>query len=256
LDAEEILTKKFPDYLMPLYRVIRVWKTTENTQWSHLTGILTATSHPLPSDQEMWADLIYDGPLINVAVLAYAILLRVTEAGVNFDMALKMIETLVKSLGLAQVQASAPALIRFNEILTQLGEVLSKGISGNESGITHVAPLLEALKIAICGIHLAMAFAYTPKPILLPRQIEIIFGPEQLRNSELLMAFAAHLPGFVGANTPEDSRSFMEHLILEDKLWEQLTFSLSQCFEPQVHSLISCGLSRLSSIYSTWHSTY
>jgi hypothetical protein len=235
LDAEEILTKKFPDYLMPLYRVIRVWKTTETTQWSsHLTGTLTATGHPLPSDQEMWADVICDGPLINVAVLAYAILLRVDEEDVNFDMALRMIETLVMSLGLAQVQASAPALIRFNEILTRLDEIISKGVSGNERGITQVVPLLEALKITISGLHLAMAFAHTPKPMLLPRQIEIIFGPEQLQNSELLVAFAAHLPRFVGANTPEDSKSFMEHLILKNKLWEQLTFSLSRCFEPQV----------------------
>ena len=234
LDAEEILTKKFPDYLIPLYRVIRVWKTTEIAQWSHLPGILTATGQPLPSDQEMWADVIHDGPLINVAALAYAILLRVTEADVNFEMALKTIETLVKSLGLAQVQASAPAFNRFSEILTRLGDVLSEGISGYERGVTQITPLLEALKIAISGLHLAGAFAYTPKPILLPRQIEIIFGPEQLRNNELLVAFAAHLPGFVDANTSEVSKNFMEHLILEDKLWEQLTFSLSKCFDPQV----------------------
>jgi hypothetical protein len=32
-------------------------------------------------------------------------------------------------------------------------------------------------------LRLAKAFAYTPKPMLLPRQIEAIFGPVQLRNS-------------------------------------------------------------------------
>ncbi|KAF8494220.1 hypothetical protein F5888DRAFT_680067 [Russula emetica] len=70
---------------------------------------------------------------------------------------------------------------------------------------------------------------------MLPRkQIEAAFGPEQLRNAELLEAFAAHLPGYVSAGTPEVSQKFMERLILEDKLWEQLHVVLFKCFDPKV----------------------
>jgi hypothetical protein len=87
------------------------------------------------------------------------------------------------------------------------------------------------LDTAISGIHLAGVFAYAPSPKLPPRRIEAIFGKEQLRDNELLEAFAAHLPGFVAASTPETSRSFMERLILENKLWEQLHVSLSESYD-------------------------
>ena len=230
MDSKEISTKKFPDYLTPLYRVIRVWKTTEITEWSHLTGILTATGDPLPSDQDMWADVVYDGPLINLVVLAYAVLLRASEGDINFDMAWKTIEILLKSLGLAQVQASVPARARFDEVLVKV----RAENGGYEGARVHITPLVKTLDIMISGLRLAAAFAHTPKSTLLPRQIEAIFGPEQLRDNELLEAFAAHLPGFVNTNTPEVSKNFMAHLILEDKLWEQLHAHIISCSDPKV----------------------
>ena len=235
LDAEELRTKKFPNHLKPLYRVIRVWKTTEISQWSHLASMVTTTSNPLsipPSDREMWADVAYDGPLINLAVLANAILLRVGEEDVNLGMAWKTIETLLKSLSLAQVQVTPPARARFDEVLMKA----RAGNSGNVGrlGGAQITPLLKTLDTVISGLRLAEAFAHTPKSTLLPRQIEAIFGPEQLRDNELLEAFAAHLPGFVNTNTPEVLKTFMEHLILEDKLWEQLHVSILSCSDPQV----------------------
>ena len=75
--------------------------------------------------------------------------------------------------------------------------------------------------------------AYTPEPILLPRQVEAIFRPAQLRDNELLEVFAKRLPGFVSASTPEVSKNYMERLILEDKLWEQLHVVLVKCFDPR-----------------------
>jgi hypothetical protein len=224
LDAEELRTKMFPDYLMPLYSVIRGWKTTEISQWSHLTGILTATSHPPPSDQEMWMDVVNDGPLINLAVLAHAVLSRDSAGDPNLDMAWKTLKTLLKSLGLAQVRASALARAQFDEVLLK---------ARGRGGVTRTSPLLKTLDIVINGLRLAEAFVHT-QPAPPARQIEAIFGPEQLRNSELLEAFAAHLPSLVSASTPEESKSFMERLIIEDKLWEQLHVSLLRCFDPQV----------------------
>ena len=225
---------KFPDYLIPLHKVISVWKTTEIAQWSHMTGILTATSHPLPSDSEqvqkdMWQD-VYDGPLINLAVLAYAVVSCADEGDVNFDMAWKTLETLLKSLGLAQVRASPLARVRFEEVLHKARD----GVSGYDGGVTQISPLLKTLDIVIRGLRLAEAFAYTAKPMLSRKQIESIFGPEQLRNTELLEAFAAHLPGYVSASTHEESQKFMECLILEDKLWEQVRVSFHKRFNLNV----------------------
>jgi hypothetical protein len=235
LDDRNVQTK-FPEYLIPLHKVISVWKTTEISQWSHITGILTATSHPLPSDtdseqvqRDMWQD-VYDGPLINLVLLAYAILSRADEGDVNFDMAWKTLGTLLKSLGLAQVRASLPARVRFVEILQKTLDWASE----YDGGITQISPLLKTLEIVLRGLRLAEAFAYTPKPVLPRKQIEAIFGPEQLRNTELLEAFASYLPGYVSASTPEESQEFMERLILEDKLWEQLHVNLAKCFNPRV----------------------
>ena len=236
LDAEELRTKKFPNHLKPLYRAIRLWKTTEISQWSHLTSNATTSSHHLPSspsDQEMWADVVYDGLLINLAVLVCAVLSRDSEENVNLDMARKTIETLLKSLSLAQVQVTAPARTQFDEVLIKARASGNSGYVGTLGG-AQITPLLKTLATVISGLRLAEVFAYTPKPILPPRQIEAIFGPEQLRNSELFEAFAAHLPEFVCASTPEVSKSVMKLLILEDKLWEQLDFCLLRCLDPQV----------------------
>lgn len=113
LDAEELLGKTFPDYLIPLYRAIHVWKGTENSQWPHLSGILTATTNlNPPSDREMWADVVYDGPLINFAVLAFAILPRVNEGDADLDIVWRTIEILSTSLGLTQLRTSAEARAR------------------------------------------------------------------------------------------------------------------------------------------------
>ena len=232
-DAEELQARKFPNYLMPIFRVILVWKRTEIAQWSHLDGILTLASYHLPRDEEMWMDVLYDGPLINLAVLAHGLLSLASKGGlgdVNLDMAWKTFETLLKSLSLAQVRVSELALKRFNEVLLKA----RAGNSGYERGRAQITTLLKMLEIVNSGLHLAEAFTYTPKPMLTPRQIEAIFGPEQLRNGELLEAFAACLPRLVSASTPESSKNFMERLILEDKLWEQLHFSLIKCLDMQV----------------------
>ena len=229
LDTEELLTKKFPDYLKPLCMVIRVWKTTEVAQWPRLTGILPTASYPLPSDREMWADILYDGPLINLAILAHATISYwyASDEEVNPHMAWKISETLLKTLGLAQVWASSQARARFTEVLLNVGTLAN---SYEVRGPT--TPLHDTLNIVVSGLRLVEVFAYAP--MLPPTQIEAIFGREQLRNSELLKAFATHLPLYVATSTPKTLEGFMEGLILDDKLWEQLYASLSNCSNPQV----------------------
>jgi hypothetical protein len=232
LDAEEGLGKTFPDYLIPIYGAIRVWKGTEISQWPLLSGILTATSNldPPPSDREKWTDVVYDGPLINLAALAFAVLSRINEGDLDLDIVWTTVDILSTALGLAQLRASAKARARFDEVLFKVRD----GVSGYEGGRAQITALLKPLDTVISGLRLAEAFTYTPKPKHPRKQIEAIFRPEQLRNTELLEAFAAHLPGYVSASTPEVSQKFMERLILEDKLWEQLHVSLFKCLYPKV----------------------
>jgi hypothetical protein len=178
LDTKTMQTKKFPDHLIPLFKVIREWKTSEIFQWSRL-GILTTTSHPPPSDHEMWAD-VYDGLLTNLAILAHSVLSRASEGYVNLDMAWKTLETLLKSLSLAHVQASARARAQFEEVLHKARDE----VSGYEGGATQISPLLKTLDIVIRGLRLAGVFTYTSKPMLPRRQIEAIFGLEAGATSE------------------------------------------------------------------------
>jgi len=227
LDTEELPTKEFPGYLKPLYRVIRVWKTTEVAQWSRLTSILPDASCPLPSDREMWADTLYDGPLINLATLAHAAIWHWNASGeeVNPHMVGKTFETLLKTLGLAQVRASCQARTQFTEVHFNVGtpDSYHRGVPG---------AVLDTLNTVDSGLRLVDVLSYAP---MLPQtQIEAIFGREQLRNSGLLKVFAAHLPLYVATCTPEMLEGFMEDLVLDDKLWEQLYFSLSNCSNPQL----------------------
>jgi len=229
LDTDELPTKEFPDYLKPLYRVIRVWKTTEVAQWSRLTSILPDASCPLPSDREMWADTLYDGPLINLAILAHSAITHwhVSDDEVNPHMVGKTFETLLKTLGLAQVWASCQARTQLTEVLFNAD---TPGIMIYHQGVS--GAVLDTLNTVVSGLRLVDVLSYAP--MLPPTQIEAIFGREQLRNSELLKAFAAHLPLYVATSTPEMLEGFMEDLVVEDKLWEQLYFSLSNCSNPQV----------------------
>ena len=229
LDTEELPSEKFPDYLKPLYRVIRVWKTTEVAQWPRLTGILPATNCLLPSDREMWADILYDGPLVNLTILAYAIISHASDEEANLHMAWKTLETLLKTLGLAQVWASGQARARFTEVLFNVD---TRGSGGRGVLRANITPLLDTLNTVVRGLRLVEVLAYPPMPP--PTQIEAVFGREQLRNSVLLQTFAANLPLHMATSDPKTSEAFMESLILEDDLWEQLHVNLSNVANSQV----------------------
>jgi hypothetical protein len=100
----------------------------------------------------MWADVLYDGPLINFAVLAYAILSRAHDDDIRLDMAWKMFEILLKTFSLCQVRASALARARSDEVLFKTRAEVSK-YQGAQ-----ITPLLEMLDIVISGPRLAEVF--------------------------------------------------------------------------------------------------
>jgi len=228
LDTEELLAKEFPDSLKPLYRVIHVYTTREITEWSNFTS--QVTSHQLPGDLEMWTSVLYDGPLINLAVLAYGILSCSNDERVDLEIARKTLKTLLKILGLFQVRASGQVRARFTNVLSKVRE----RVNSHKRGRKQIIPLLDTFNNVLSGLRLLEVLKHAPT--LPPRQIQAIFlsGQEQLRNRELLEVFATHLPLHVAGLHPEMSKNFMEILVLEDKLWEQLHVSLSDCLHPQV----------------------
>jgi len=130
-------------------------------------------------------------------------------------------------LGLSQVRASGQVRERFADIHGKVHE----RINGHEKGRAQIIPLLDTFNNVLSGLRLVEVLKRAPN--LLPRQIQAIFGQDQLRNSELLEVFAAQLPLYVAELLPRKSKNFMELLVLEDKLWEQLCVSLLQRFHRQ-----------------------
>ena len=112
----------------------------------------------------------------------------------------------VEDIGyIAQGPRSCPILAReWFDLLPMTRASVSK-----YEGLTRIAPP-EALETVTCGFYLAKVFSYIPNPKLPPRRIEAIFRKEHLHDSELLEAFAAHLPGFVNLIVPETSTSLLE----------------------------------------------
>jgi hypothetical protein len=225
VDAEKQLAKEFPDYLKPLYGVIHVYTTTEIAQWSSLTP--QVTSDQLPNGREMWTRVLYDGPLINLAVLAHGVLSCANDDEGDLEVAWKTFKTLLQMLGLSQVRASSQVRERFTDVHSNVRE----RVNSHEGGRTQIIPLLDIFNNVLSGLRLVEVLKRAPN--LPPRQIQAIFGQEQLRNSELLEVFAAHLPQHIEEVRPRMSKDFMELLVLEDKLWEQLHVSLLQRFHRQ-----------------------
>ena len=236
LIPNESQEKKFPTDLFPIFWVIDLWENTEIAGWPLPIDDFIRTNYNHPEDdKEIWTVILCDGPLINLTVFAQGLLSHASKGGlgdVNLDMAWKTSETLLKSLGLAQVRASPQARAQFNKVLLKARAGDSEYERGSAPA-AQITRLLKMLETANSGLHLGKAFDYTPKPMLTPRQIEAIFRQEQLRNGELLKAFAMCLPKLVSASTSE-AKNFMEHLILKDKLWEQLHSSLIKCLDKQV----------------------
>jgi hypothetical protein len=55
---------------------------------------------------------------------------------------------------------------------------------------------------------------------------DVVFGEDDLRNGDLLEAFAQSLPVFISNNSPDACRTFMEKVIRHDNLWASLQDNL------------------------------
>jgi hypothetical protein len=205
---------RLPTYLVPLYTFFSSEGSTPDIQKEDSQNPpLGATSEksPMADDTEMLRTVLHDGPLINLTLLAEAVLLHEVYSS-NLSLCWKTLDYLMKGLGFVLKKVSDSAQVRFHKVhLETRMRVQTEG-----SGLT---PLLEILDTVARGQRLSMVFFCRHKYHC---RTDLVFGKEHLRNASLLQEFASSLPDFISATSQDESMKFMEELISEDGLWATL----------------------------------
>ena len=168
--------------------------------------------------KEVWKALLSNGPLINLTMLAEDIYLRERIPPDGLSFCWKVLYMLVKQLGIARTEASDETKHQFNSVHNETREYVRK----NEQGF-RITPLLNILDAVARGRRLSLAFSNHPEH---HNMAEIVFGKEQLRNSDLLNAFAHCLPDFISSISPDKRVKFMENIVCSDGLWTSLQVNL------------------------------
>ena len=212
---------KFPDHFIPLYMFFSKFSSLANTSHTHQQGFIQppagVSDEKAPADEnEMWRTLLHDGPLINLTLLARAILLHDDVNTSGLSMCWKTLNILRSEFRITRVEVSDSSLALFNEI----HEETRKYVRTEEPGT--VIPLLEILDAVAGGRRLSMMFQDHPKYC---RKTDLVFGMDHLRHPDLFRAFANCLPEFVSEH-PGTSMEFMEGLVCYDYLWASLQFNL------------------------------
>ena len=195
----------FPTHLIPLYTFFSPGISVEEAP---------------ANDDETWRTLLDDGPLINLTLLAGAILSHDDVNTSDLSMCWKTLNILRSEFRITRVEVSDSSRARvalFNEI----HEKTRQYVMDKEKG-TGVIQLLEILDAVAGGRRLSMVFQDHPKYC---RKADLVFGMDHLRNPDLFQAFADCLPEFVTKH-PERSIEFMEGLVCHDYLWASLQVNL------------------------------
>ena len=208
---------KFPGHFIPLY-----------TFFSSQTPTGVFDEKAPANEDDIWRTLLHDGPLINLTLLATAILRHDDVDPSSLSMCWKTLDILRSALQITRVDVSDSSLAQFNEI----HERTRSYVRAEEPGFS-VIPLLEILDAVAGGRRLSMVFQDHPKYCC---KTNLVFGKDHLRNPDLFRAFANCLPDFVTKH-PEESMEFMEGLVCDDYLWTSLQVNLwnslrSNCFIP------------------------
>ena len=175
------------------------------------------------SDEEKWRVLLHDGPFINLTLLAKAILVHdhLDADPASLSMCWKTLDILRSGFQIHRAVISDSSLALFDEIHTET----RRRVGSEELGFS-VIPLLESLDAVDGGRRLSIVFQDHPK------YHELVFGKDHLRNPDLFRAFANCLPRFVNEHTAEESKGFMEVLVLHDHLWISLLVHLLNSLRP------------------------
>jgi hypothetical protein len=218
---------KLSGHIIPLYRFLFLQdNSTSQTQRQDAVPPLAGVSDRAPLDEDkMWKALRYDGPLINLTLLAGAILSRDDVYPSSLSMCWKTLDILRSQLRIAEFDVSGSSLERFKQVHKETRNRVGAG----EPGFS-VIPLLEILDAVAGGLRLSMVLREDSK-YRTGSKADLVFGRDHLRNPELFRAFARILPVFV-FNNPEKSMELMEGLVCDDHLWTSLQVHLSNTLRP------------------------
>ncbi|KAH9169432.1 hypothetical protein EDB89DRAFT_1471460 [Lactarius sanguifluus] len=203
---------KFPGYFIPIYTFFSS-RDNLNTSQTMRKDTASGVSHEMapPPDDEMRRAVLHDGPLINLTLLAKAILSQDCTDPSTLSMCWKTLDTLRSELRVTRVDVSDSPLALFNEVHKQ---TLSRVEEEAEEPGLSLSPLLEVLDAVAGGRRLSMVFQDHPR---YRSKADLVFGKDHLRNPDLFRAFANYLPGFI-TKEPEKSVDFMEGLVCYDNL--------------------------------------
>jgi hypothetical protein len=207
-----------PGHFIPLYTFFSSVNASQTQRWdSHVEDM----AH-LDQDSR-WQLLLNDGPLINLTLLARAVLSDDDVDSSTLSMCWKTLDQLRSEFRITGTDVSPSSLALFNEI----HETTRRRVEDAEPGFS-VVPLLEILDAVAGGRRLSVVFGDHPE---YHSKADLVFGKDHLRNPDLFRVFANLFPDFV-TNYPEKSKAFTEGLVFLDDLWTGLRVNLRNYFSP------------------------
>ena len=203
----------FPVFLTPIYQFFLSNDHTGTAR--QLDDVHT----PIAVDNKrMWESLLQDGPLANLTTLAQAVRDKDDAPPSTLSFCWKVLDILLTQLRESHFKGPPRAQNSFDD----LHESTRAYVHDEERG-SHVRPLLDILDTVGRGRRLLMVFSSHPR---YRDRADVVFGEEDLRNGDLLEAFAQSLPVFISNNSPDVCRTFMEKVVRHDNLWASLQDNL------------------------------
>ena len=209
---------KFPSHFIPLFTFFSVVNTSQMHRKGTIQPPAEVSDEKAPTyEDEMWRTLLHDGPLINLTLLARAVLSHDDVYTSGLSMCWKTLDILRSEFRITRVEVSDSSLALFNEI----HDTTHQYVRAEKPGFD-VTPLLKVLDAVAGGRRLSLVFQDHPKYC---RKADLVFGMDHLRNPDLFRAFANCLPEFVTKH-PDTSMELMEGLVCHDYLWASLQVNL------------------------------
>jgi hypothetical protein len=210
-------TRRFPTHLVPLYTFFSSGGNMPGTLQDDCVNSpqeTTPEQSPTADDPEMWRALLHDGPLVNMTLLAEAVVSHDVVGPSKLSLCWKTLDRLLKGLRVVRTKVSDSAQARFNDAHHETRERIQREERGYR-----LAPLLEILDTVARGQRLSVVFSHHHK---YHGRADLVFVKEHLRNTNLLQEFASCLPAFLSVTNRSESMTFMEDLVSEDGLWTSL----------------------------------
>jgi hypothetical protein len=214
-DVETTPTRPFPDHLLPLYTFFCGRGNNDSIEQQANSP---SSTEARDRNERMWKAFLNDGPLVNLTFLADIILSHGAFHPQGLPLCWKTLDALLKEFGIARMDVSDIALAQFNKVLDKAHEYHQMEHRG-----FRIMPLLEILDTVARGRHLSMVFLHHPRYY---GRADVVFGKEQLQNSDLMEAFASCLPGYIDIISQDERRDFMEGMVCDDDLWTSLQVNL------------------------------